>query len=199
MPFFPTGWDLPDICVKSMFLKEFLKSKWRLLSEIKYFILLTSIAPIISYARKSAHCKSKVKISKRHTDQGHLIILNLHIEIKLAERKLERIHEGILLLPVYFCCGQKWHCVEEITGKWRIQKCKGGLKEGSRKRARSLRPSSTYDNRERGCDCGDALLRPSRTDRRSHRQLSGSSGQREYLWTSFFLTCNIVLMSLNTI
>ncbi|XP_032359450.1 extracellular sulfatase Sulf-1 isoform X2 [Etheostoma spectabile] len=74
--------------------------------------------------------------------------------------------------------GQKWHCVEEITGKWRIQKCKGGSKEGSRKRARSLRPSSSYDNRERGCDCGDTLLRPSRTDRRSQRQLSGSSGQR---------------------
>ncbi|XP_068564261.1 extracellular sulfatase Sulf-1 isoform X2 [Cebidichthys violaceus] len=74
--------------------------------------------------------------------------------------------------------GQKWHCVEEITGKWRIQKCKGGSKEGSRKRARSLKPRSSYDNRERGCDCGDALLNPSRTDRRSHRQLSGSSGHR---------------------
>uniref|UniRef100_A0AAQ6AFV8 Extracellular sulfatase n=1 Tax=Amphiprion ocellaris TaxID=80972 RepID=A0AAQ6AFV8_AMPOC len=75
--------------------------------------------------------------------------------------------------------GQKWHCVEEITGKWRIQKCKGGSKEGSRKRARSLKPRSSYDNRERGCDCGDALYKPSRADRRSHRQFSSSSGQRD--------------------
>ncbi|XP_029978938.1 extracellular sulfatase Sulf-1 isoform X3 [Sphaeramia orbicularis] len=75
--------------------------------------------------------------------------------------------------------GQKWHCVEEITGKWRIQKCKGGAsKEGSRKRARSLKPRSSYDHRERGCDCGDSLLKPSRADRRSHRQFSSSSGQR---------------------
>ncbi|XP_039982404.1 extracellular sulfatase Sulf-1 isoform X2 [Xiphias gladius] len=74
--------------------------------------------------------------------------------------------------------GQKWHCVEEITGKWRIQKCKGGSKEGSRKRARSLKPRSSYDNRERGCDCGDALFKPSRAERRSHRQFSSSSGQR---------------------
>lgn len=68
--------------------------------------------------------------------------------------------------------------MEEITGKWRIQKCKGSSKEGSRKRARSLRPRSGYDNRERGCDCGAAALKPSKMDRRSHRQLS--SGQREY-------------------
>ncbi|XP_069559783.1 extracellular sulfatase Sulf-1 isoform X3 [Brachyistius frenatus] len=74
--------------------------------------------------------------------------------------------------------GQKWHCVEEISGKWRIQKCKGGAKEGSRKRARSLRSRSTYDDRERGCDCGDALNKPSSSDRRSHRQFSASSGQR---------------------
>uniref|UniRef100_A0A8C3G0K8 Sulfatase 1 n=1 Tax=Cyclopterus lumpus TaxID=8103 RepID=A0A8C3G0K8_CYCLU len=74
--------------------------------------------------------------------------------------------------------GQKWHCVEEITGKWRIQKCKGGSKEGSRKRARSLKPRSSYDHRERGCDCGETLLSPSRSDRRSHRQLSSSSGRR---------------------
>uniref|UniRef100_A0A8C5HRZ2 Extracellular sulfatase n=1 Tax=Gouania willdenowi TaxID=441366 RepID=A0A8C5HRZ2_GOUWI len=74
--------------------------------------------------------------------------------------------------------GQKWHCTEEITGKMRIQKCKGGSKEGSRKRARSLRPRSSYDNRERGCDCGDVLYKPSRTTRRSNRQFSSSSGQR---------------------
>ncbi|XP_054620962.1 extracellular sulfatase Sulf-1 isoform X2 [Dunckerocampus dactyliophorus] len=72
--------------------------------------------------------------------------------------------------------GQRWHCVEEITGKWRIQKCKGGSKEGPRKRARSLRSRSSYDAHERGCDCGDALFKPSRMERRSQR--SSSSGQR---------------------
>ncbi|KAM8823331.1 extracellular sulfatase Sulf-1 isoform 2-T2 [Spinachia spinachia] len=74
--------------------------------------------------------------------------------------------------------GQRWHCVEEITGKWRIQKCKGGSKEGSRKRARSLKPRSSYDNRERGCDCGDAHTNPPRTGRRSHRPLAASTGHR---------------------
>uniref|UniRef100_A0A672J865 Extracellular sulfatase n=1 Tax=Salarias fasciatus TaxID=181472 RepID=A0A672J865_SALFA len=74
--------------------------------------------------------------------------------------------------------GQKWHCIEEITGKWRIQKCKGGSKEGSRKRARSLKPRSSYDARDRGCDCADPLYKPSRSDRRAHRQFSSSSGQR---------------------
>ncbi|XP_061660725.1 extracellular sulfatase Sulf-1 isoform X2 [Syngnathoides biaculeatus] len=68
--------------------------------------------------------------------------------------------------------GQKWHCVEEITGKWRIQKCKGGSKEGPRKRARSLRPRSSYDAQERGCDCSAALYKASRMERRSHRQTS---------------------------
>uniref|UniRef100_A0A672J849 Sulfatase 1 n=1 Tax=Salarias fasciatus TaxID=181472 RepID=A0A672J849_SALFA len=77
--------------------------------------------------------------------------------------------------------GQKWHCIEEITGKWRIQKCKGGSKEGSRKRARSLKPRSSYDARDRGCDCADPLYKPSRSDRRAHRQFSSSSGQREII------------------
>uniref|UniRef100_A0A8C8HB07 Extracellular sulfatase n=1 Tax=Oncorhynchus tshawytscha TaxID=74940 RepID=A0A8C8HB07_ONCTS len=82
--------------------------------------------------------------------------------------------------------GQKWHCVEEITGKWRIQKCKGGgLKEGPRKRARSLRSRSSYDSRQRDpCDCGpdSSLDKPSRSDRpgRSHRQFPPSSGGRGY-------------------
>ncbi|XP_061568929.1 extracellular sulfatase Sulf-1 isoform X1 [Cololabis saira] len=74
--------------------------------------------------------------------------------------------------------GQRWHCVEEITGKWRIQKCKGGSKEGSRKRARSLKPRSSYNNRDKACDCEDALYKPSKAERRSQRQFSSSAGQR---------------------
>ncbi|KAJ8376628.1 hypothetical protein SKAU_G00072080 [Synaphobranchus kaupii] len=73
--------------------------------------------------------------------------------------------------------GQKWHCVEEITGKWRIQKCKGALKEGSRKRARSLR-SRAYDSREKDCDCGEGQYRPGRGDRRGHRHFSQPGSQR---------------------
>ena len=104
--------------------------------------------------------------------------------------------------PLSPVIGQKWHCVEEITGKWRIQKCKGGgLKEGPRKRARSLRPRSSYDPRDGGrdgrdprggCDCGGpdaagataaaaAPYKPSRSDRhRSQRQFPVATGQREY-------------------
>lgn len=73
--------------------------------------------------------------------------------------------------------------MEEITGKWRIQKCKSNSKESSRKRARSLKPRSGYNNRERGCDCGEPAFKPSKVERRSHRQLS--SGQRECTQISY--------------
>ncbi|KAG9347951.1 hypothetical protein JZ751_003968 [Albula glossodonta] len=73
--------------------------------------------------------------------------------------------------------GQKWHCVEEITGKWRIQKCKGGLKEGSRKKARSLRTRG-YDSKEKDCDCGEGQYRPSRADRRGLRHFPQPNSQR---------------------
>ncbi|XP_015243597.1 PREDICTED: extracellular sulfatase Sulf-1 isoform X1 [Cyprinodon variegatus] len=93
--------------------------------------------------------------------------------------KYKKVRETCQLAELQTPCeqpGQKWHCVEEITGKWRIQKCKGGSKEGSRKRVRSLRPPSSYDNREMVCDCDDPLYKPSRADRRSQRRFS--SGQR---------------------
>ncbi|XP_063729828.1 LOW QUALITY PROTEIN: extracellular sulfatase Sulf-1 [Eleginops maclovinus] len=79
--------------------------------------------------------------------------------------------------------GQKWHCVEEISGKWRIQKCKGGSKEGSRKRARSLKPRSSYDPREPGCDCGHALQKSSRPERRAQRQQSGQRFRPRFVHT----------------
>ncbi|KAL4635188.1 extracellular sulfatase Sulf-1 isoform X1 [Arapaima gigas] len=74
--------------------------------------------------------------------------------------------------------GQKWHCVEDIAGKWHIQKCKGGtLKEGSRKRTRSLR-ARVYDSREKLCDCREVPFRTSRGDRRGHRPFHQPSGSR---------------------
>ncbi|XP_047205707.1 extracellular sulfatase Sulf-1 isoform X1 [Girardinichthys multiradiatus] len=94
--------------------------------------------------------------------------------------KYKKVRETCQLAELQTPCeqpGQKWHCVEEITGKWRIQKCKGGSKDGSRKRVRSLRAPSSYDNREKVCDCEDPLHKPSRADRRSQRRFS-SGGQR---------------------
>nr|XP_055038263.1 extracellular sulfatase Sulf-1 isoform X2 [Misgurnus anguillicaudatus] len=73
--------------------------------------------------------------------------------------------------------GQKWHCVEEVSGKWRLQKCKGSLKEGSKKRARSIRPRR-YDSRERDCRCGDRPYKTAKAERRAHRQFGQSSGPR---------------------
>uniref|UniRef100_A0A8C1BV52 Sulfatase 1 n=2 Tax=Cyprinus carpio TaxID=7962 RepID=A0A8C1BV52_CYPCA len=73
--------------------------------------------------------------------------------------------------------GQKWHCVEEVSGKWRLQKCKGSLKEGSKKRARSLR-SRSYDNREKDCHCGERPYKAAKAARRAQRQFAQSSNPR---------------------
>uniref|UniRef100_A0A673MMP3 Extracellular sulfatase Sulf-1-like n=1 Tax=Sinocyclocheilus rhinocerous TaxID=307959 RepID=A0A673MMP3_9TELE len=73
--------------------------------------------------------------------------------------------------------GQKWHCVEEVSGKWRLQKCKGSLKEGSKKRARSLR-SRSYDSREKDCHCGDRPYKGAKAARRAQRQFAQSSNPR---------------------
>ncbi|XP_052399112.1 extracellular sulfatase Sulf-1-like isoform X2 [Carassius gibelio] len=73
--------------------------------------------------------------------------------------------------------GQKWHCVEEVSGKWRLQKCKGSLKEGSKKRARSLR-SRSYDSREKNCHCGDRPYKSAKAARRAQRQFAQSSNPR---------------------
>ncbi|XP_016127200.1 extracellular sulfatase Sulf-1 isoform X2 [Sinocyclocheilus grahami] len=73
--------------------------------------------------------------------------------------------------------GQKWHCVEEVSGKWRLQKCKGSLKEGSKKRARSLR-SRSYDSRKKDCHCGDRPYKSAKAARRAQRQFAQSSNPR---------------------
>ncbi|XP_063062457.1 extracellular sulfatase Sulf-1 [Engraulis encrasicolus] len=96
--------------------------------------------------------------------------------------------------------GQKWHCVEDLaSGKWRLQKCKGGVglkEQGSRKRARSLRSRGNgrhhagnplaavggvvlYDNREKeSCDCGPerSAFKPAKGE----RARGGGGGGRQY-------------------
>lgn len=88
-------------------------------------------------------------------------------------------------LPAVLCfgAGQKWHCVEDVAGKWRIQKCKGPLKEGPlkegpRKKARSLRGRG-YDSREMECDCGEPPYRASGGGRRTQRPFGKPGNPRE--------------------
>uniref|UniRef100_A0A8C1UJF9 Sulfatase 1 n=1 Tax=Cyprinus carpio TaxID=7962 RepID=A0A8C1UJF9_CYPCA len=76
--------------------------------------------------------------------------------------------------------GQKWHCVEEVSGKWRLQKCKGSLKEGSKKRVRSLH-SRSYDSREKDCHCGDRPYKSAKAARRTQRQFAHSSNPSKYM------------------
>ncbi|KAI5617163.1 extracellular sulfatase Sulf-1 precursor [Silurus asotus] len=73
--------------------------------------------------------------------------------------------------------GQKWHCIVDVTGKWRLQKCKGILKTTSRKRTRSLRLRS-YSGRGKECHCEDRAYKPAKSERRAHRHLSQSSRPR---------------------
>lgn len=67
----------------------------------------------------------------------------------------------------------------DVTGKWRLQKCKGSLKATSRKRARSLRLRS-YGARGKECHCEDRAYKTPKSERRAHRHLSQSSRPREY-------------------
>uniref|UniRef100_A0AAR2IK84 Extracellular sulfatase n=1 Tax=Pygocentrus nattereri TaxID=42514 RepID=A0AAR2IK84_PYGNA len=84
--------------------------------------------------------------------------------------KYKKVQEACQQAEFQTACeqpGQKWHCVVDITGKWRMQKCKGSLKATSRKRVRSLRLRS-YDSREKECRCGERGYKPARAERREH-------------------------------
>uniref|UniRef100_A0AAR2LXF9 Extracellular sulfatase n=1 Tax=Pygocentrus nattereri TaxID=42514 RepID=A0AAR2LXF9_PYGNA len=87
--------------------------------------------------------------------------------------KYKKVQEACQQAEFQTACeqpGQKWHCVVDITGKWRMQKCKGSLKATSRKRVRSLRLRS-YDSREKECRCGERGYKPARAERREHRHI----------------------------
>ncbi|XP_006634054.2 extracellular sulfatase Sulf-1 isoform X1 [Lepisosteus oculatus] len=109
------------------------------------------------------------KILRKKEDAGG----NMNVQQANSLPKYKKVKEVCQQAEFQTACeqpGQKWQCIEDITGKWRIQKCKGTAKEGARKRTRSLR-SRGYDSKEKDCDCGQADFRATRADRKNQRQL----------------------------
>uniref|UniRef100_A0AAY3ZVU0 Extracellular sulfatase n=1 Tax=Denticeps clupeoides TaxID=299321 RepID=A0AAY3ZVU0_9TELE len=80
--------------------------------------------------------------------------------------KYEKVKEACQQAEFQTPCeqpGQKWHCVEEITGKWRFQKCKGSTKDESKKHLRNLRTRSYDGQNHNQCNCSDRSCRGHQT------------------------------------
>uniref|UniRef100_A0AAY3ZWM9 Extracellular sulfatase n=1 Tax=Denticeps clupeoides TaxID=299321 RepID=A0AAY3ZWM9_9TELE len=96
--------------------------------------------------------------------------------------KYEKVKEACQQAEFQTPCeqpGQKWHCVEEITGKWRFQKCKGSTKDESKKHLRNLRTRSYDGQNHNQCNCSDRSNKNHKAERRSQRPFSPGGGQRE--------------------
>ncbi|XP_028825692.1 extracellular sulfatase Sulf-1 isoform X2 [Denticeps clupeoides] len=95
--------------------------------------------------------------------------------------KYEKVKEACQQAEFQTPCeqpGQKWHCVEEITGKWRFQKCKGSTKDESKKHLRNLRTRSYDGQNHNQCNCSDRSNKNHKAERRSQRPFSPGGGQR---------------------
>ncbi|XP_063307409.1 extracellular sulfatase Sulf-1 isoform X1 [Pelobates fuscus] len=76
--------------------------------------------------------------------------------------------------------GQKWQCIEDVSGKLRIHKCKGSADTVPlKKRARSIN-SKGYGSKNKECVCGETEYRPNRNQRKKQKLFLRNSNSKRF-------------------
>ncbi|MEE6463796.1 hypothetical protein FKM82_006055 [Ascaphus truei] len=74
----------------------------------------------------------------------------------------------------------KWQCIEDVSGKLRIHKCKGSTDTRSaKKRTRSIN-SKGYGGKDKECICGETDYRPARNQRKNKRLLMRTPNAKKF-------------------